>query len=137
MRLFAVLLLAAATPATAQDAPLPDLPFQSGAGEVFCVIVTGERNHVRCDLYGGELTFADPPQDCEAGWGYAFEVGITGSGKVLCTDDTVIDETIQVMEPGYSHSRGGVACFSEDGGMTCLNAENLGFTLRQDEQVLY
>ena len=60
-----------------------------------------------------------------------------GSGKVLCTDDSVIDETIQVMEPGYSHSRGGVACFSEEGGMTCLNAENLGFTLRQDEQVLY
>lgn len=126
-----------ASPAIAQDETYPDLPFQWPGGAIHCVIVTAERHYVRCDLVGGKLSFTEPPEGCEGEWGRAFEVAELGEGRPLCVTDSVVDPEVQVMEPGYSHSRGGVACFSEPGGMTCMNAEAHGFTLTEDTQEVF
>ncbi|WP_172295333.1 DUF6636 domain-containing protein [Pseudoruegeria sp. HB172150] len=130
-----VLLVAA--PVHAQDYNLPDLPFQTPDGAIACVIITGLENYVRCDIAGAEPSFTEPPEDCDLDWGFAFEVKPTGPGHLLCAGDTIADPSVQKMEPGFSHSRGGVACFSEPDGMTCLNAENRGFTLTLGKQSVF
>ncbi len=134
--------LAAALPAAPSAAQEDDdwtqyLPFQSPGGAVYCVVVTGLRNYVRCDVMDAVDAADDLPEACDRRWGLAFELPERGPPVVLCTGETVTDPTVQVMPPGYSHGRGGVICFSEVAGMTCMNAEAHGFTLKQGEQQLF
>lgn len=137
----APLVLAAGTalPASlaAEDDPWTQyLPFQSPGGAVHCVIVTGLRNYVRCDVPDA---VGEPgvPAACDQRWGHAYELPERGPPVPLCTGETVADPMVQVMPAGYSHGRGGVICFSEPDGMTCMNAEAHGFTLRKGEQQLF
>ncbi|MDF0600045.1 hypothetical protein P1J78_04805 [Psychromarinibacter sp. C21-152] len=133
MRL-AALVLCLAVPAAAEET----LPFQTPDGGVHCVIFHGgARNRVRCDVVGGEASFADPPEDCALDWGHAFELGVRGPGRPICAGDTVADPEVQKMPPGYSHGIGGVICFSEETGMTCMNAEAHGFTLSPESQSVF
>lgn len=114
------------------------LPFQTPDGNVHCRIVfDSDRNHVRCDMLEADKSFADPPEDCDQDWGLAFEVGVLGPGRPICAGDSVVDPDVQKMPPGYSHGIGGVICFSEEQGMTCMNAEAHGFTLTRDAQIMF
>ncbi len=134
MRLAIVLIAAVSTSAMAEDY----LPFQTPDGSVHCLIVTGgARNYVRCDVVGADLSFTEPPEDCDLDWGQAFEVAERGEGRPICVGDTVVNPDVQKMAPGYSHGIGGVVCFSEPEGMTCMNAEAHGFTLTLEAQTVF
>lgn len=85
MRLLALgLLMLTSPPAMAQD-----ISFRSHTGNIHCMIFTGSYEGARCDLSKFTPTYSRP-NDCDLDWGFAFEVGSTGSGAILCAGDTVI-----------------------------------------------
>ena len=129
MRLLALcLLMLTSLPSVAQD-----ISFRSPTGNIHCTIFTGSYSGARCDLSKFTPTYSRP-NDCDLDWGFAFEVGSTGTGAPICAGDTVINPGAPVLDYGHSVTRASVTCTSEKAGMTCMNAERHGFTVARERQ---
>ena len=129
MRTLACLALLAATPAGAQD-----LFFQSPSGNIGCIMF--ETGGVRCDMASGTPSYARP-SDCDLDFGLAFYVGPTGRGEPICHGDTALEPRADVLSYGFEVEFGGVLCDSAETGVTCVNRQGGGFTIRRARQEVF
>jgi hypothetical protein len=111
--------------------------FRSPTGNINCMLVSGDWNGARCDLFQLTMSYPVRPRDCDLDWGHAFEVGATGQGGPACVGDTVADPGAVVLDYGKSLSLGGVTCTSASTGMTCTNRQGHGFTVAKARQRVF
>jgi hypothetical protein len=134
MRLWAVLLVVAASPAAADDY----LSFQSPTGNIHCMIADWDGDvSARCDMIEYTPSHSGPPKGCELDWGGTFGLNTRGKAYLNCVGDTIIDPGSPVLAYGDAVSLGGISCVSAKTGMTCTNAAGHGFTLSKAKQRIY
>lgn len=109
--------------------------FRSPSNNIHCLMSSGDWNGVRCDIGNFTPSYAD--SSCDLDFGFAFEVGPTGSGFPVCAGDTVRDDSNPVLNYGQRYTFGGVTCVSETTGMTCTNASGRGFYLSRARQRVF
>lgn len=110
-----------------------EISFRSPTGNIHCMIFTGADASARCDLAQFSPSYPRP-RDCDLDWGFAFEVGATGSGSPVCAGDTVRQRNAKVLSYGQSVTGSGITCTSAQTGMTCVNAQGHGFTVARARQ---
>ncbi len=95
-------------------------------------------NVVRCDIKSiGNLLHAGR-RSCDLEWGQAFEINDRAGRRSGCRyGDTVMDPRLPVLHYGSAWQRGGVACKSEESGVSCVNAAGNGFALSRNAQRLF
>ena len=137
-----------ALPAFAQVAGSADASgvagFKSPSGNIHCQYFDGasdkppSANVVRCDIKSIGNAPPRRPKDCDLEWGQAFEINDrAGPAQRLCYGDTVMDPRLPVLHYGSAWQRGGVACKSEESGVSCVNAAGNGFALSRNAQRLF
>jgi hypothetical protein len=127
-------LLAAASPARAQDRPIG---FLTPSKNIACQFFTDNGQGVlRCDIMNLD-TRPRRPADCELEWGNAFEMSAKGSAGRICAGDTIMDPTLPLLAYGEVWQRAGFTCRSEQTGLTCFNAMQHGFSLARAEQKVF
>jgi hypothetical protein len=113
--------------------------FQSPSGNIFCELIPGETNSLRCEI--SSSLKPKPPQPypgyCEFDWGRGFLLSATGKPEILCISDTIADKNKTVLSYGRTWNNGGFKCISQKTGLTCTNSNNTGFFLSREKwQVL-
>lgn len=144
----AIVTLNLASPVFAQGAGSADAPgvigFKSPSGNIHCQYFDGESdkppraNVVRCDIMSISNSLPGRPKDCDLEWGQAFAINDrAGPAQRLCYGDTVMDPRLPVLHYGAAWQRGGIACKSEQSGVSCVNAKSNGFELSRNAQRLF
>ena len=135
-----------ASPVFAQGAGSADAPgvvgFKSPSGNIHCQYFDGapdkRANVLRCDIMSIGNSLPRRPKDCDLEWGQAFEINDrAGPAQRLCYGDTVMDPRLPVLQYGAAWQRGGIACKSEESGVSCVNAKGNGFELSRNAQRLF
>lgn len=111
--------------------------FQTPSGNIGCAIWPGKDSYVRCDMKELQPTYQDKPSDCDFSWGSAFELTTTGSGEVICFNDTSINADAPKVEYGKAFELGSFRCLSEKTGLTCKNTRGHGFSLSKARQKVF
>jgi hypothetical protein len=113
--------------------------FRSPTGNIHCQFFAMDGDEtIRCDLRQVSNRSLPRPRDCDLEWGQAFEIsGRATRGTPLCYGDTVQDERLPVLPYGQRWQRSGLACLSEQIGVTCRNARGHGFTLSRAKQSVF
>ena len=136
--LTALVLLAAASLAHAQDRPIG---FLTPSKNIACQFYTDEgQDTLRCDLVNVDKPPRRPP-DCELDYGHAFAMTVKGdargSSTRICAGDTVMDPSLPVLAYGEVWQHAGFTCRSEQTGLTCFNAMQHGFSLARAKQEVF
>lgn len=114
------------------------LSFQSPSGNIKCVLSNfGAEQTAECHIQEAKPSFTTPPDGCDADWGNRFYVLDTGRGQRSCWSDAYFQPEGRILPYGASVSYGGVECRSAETGVTCMNREGGGFSIRRAEQVLF
>lgn len=111
---------------------------QTPSGNIHCqYFAIDKQATLRCDI--GQIA-TRPPRlaDCELDWGSAFEISARGNdAQRICHGDTVMDKSLPVLGYGGIWQRGGFTCTSDQGGLTCFNADRHGFSLSKARQDIF
>ncbi len=129
----ALLLALPALPAVAQDY----ISFRAPSGNIACMMDMWDGGAARCDIREYTPSFPGRPGWCEQDYGFAFAVGASGPGVVVCAGDTVFEPGAGVLQYGRSVTLGPVTCISERTGMTCTNRQGHGFTVARAAQRVF
>lgn len=127
--------LPGAVPANAQDSVIG---LQTPSGNIHCQLFNDDKQtSLRCDI--GQIATRPPrPADCELDWGSAFEISVRGNNaQRICHGDTVMDKSLPVLGYGGIWQRDGFTCTSDQGGLTCFNADRHGFSLSKAKQNIF
>lgn len=92
---------------------------------------------LRCDIRQVTSKLPPPPKDCELDWGHAFEMGVKGKSTRICVGDAVGGNNEPVLDYGKSWTYQGFHCNSEPTGLTCVNQDGRGWTLKKSEQRIF
>lgn len=118
--------------------------FKSPSANIHCQYFDGasdkppSANVIRCDIKSIGNPLPRRPKDCDLEWGQAFEMNDrAGPAQRLCYGDTVMDPRLPVLPYGGAWQRGGIACKSEQSGVSCVNAKGNGFELSRNAQRLF
>lgn len=136
MRLLAVGMAALVLQAGAARAQ-EEVYFRSPTGNIHCAIWAGDWTSARCDLSEYTPSFPLRPADCDADWGFAFQVEFRGAGYPVCAGDTVRMPGAPILDYGRSVTLGGITCTSEQSGMTCMNRQGHGFKVARARQQVF
>lgn len=132
-------------PALAPLLALPSLPalaqdyitFRAPSGNIACMMDMWDGGSARCDIRDYTPSFPSRPAWCEQDYGFAFAVGASGPGIVVCAGDTVFEPGAGVLPYGQSVTLGPVTCMSERTGVTCVNRGGNGFTVARAAQRVF
>lgn len=101
--------------------------FQLPSGNIHC---GWQGASLRCDILSYTFAPAPRPRDCTMTWGNSVEIGPTGSVKLLCNPDGVMNPGSAVLEY-YDRPwrRDGIDCVARPTGLRCSNADGRGFEM--------
>ena len=113
--------------------------FRSPTGNIHCQFSAMDGGaSIRCDLRQVSNRSFPRPRNCDLEWGQAFEISARATrGAPLCYGDTAQDDRLPVLPYGQSWQRAGLACLSEQSGVSCRNARGHGFTLSRAKQSVF
>jgi hypothetical protein len=103
--------------------------FLSPSGNIGCALLGGV---ARCDIQRRGWSPPARPTSCPAivDFGQGLEVGTAGSGRFVCSGDTVRDPASPKLAYGTASRSGGFLCTSARNGVTCAaRASRHGFFL--------
>lgn len=109
------------------------LLFKSPSGNIECGM---HEYGADCSIRDFTQTYTTKPEDCDFDWGNHFVVEPKGKGILGCFSDYRGEPTF-TMPYGSSLSYNGVTCNSEPTGMTCVNRDGGGFSIRRAKQSLF
>jgi hypothetical protein len=105
------------------DTALSTLTFQMPSRNIGCRFGFGR---LRCDILSG--LDPEPDEACEFDW-VGVDMGVNGPAAANCGSDTVYEGDAPTLAYGSTWSRGGIACESDEDGLTCTNPDGHGFAL--------
>jgi hypothetical protein len=108
--------------------------FKTPSNNINCALY---EQALRCDVRESTAKPPPRPKDCELDWGHAFEMGVRGKAAPVCAGDAVGGNNEAVLGYGKSWERQGFRCNSEPTGLTCVNKDGRGWTLKKSEQRLF
>ena len=109
--------------------------FELPSGNIACAMTP---HATRCDIREADQSYTTPPADCDGDYGFAFSVAPEGEGAVACVTDAIGGaEAAPVLPYGAQIAFGGVTCASATTGVTCMNREGGGFSLRRARQQVF
>ena len=110
-----------------------DVRFASPSGNISCTL-----NDIVAACYINSLapSFTNRPEDCEGDWGRYFYVLARGSGTLGCVTEQ-IEPPKTLLPYGQTLVTDGLRCTSQTTGMTCVNAQGGGFTVRRSAQRVF
>lgn len=109
---------------TTVDQPALATPrFQLPSRNIGCVL---EDDVLRCDILSG--LSPEPESACELDW-VGLVLPADGPAEPSCAGDTAYDQAAPTLAYGESWVRDGLACESEESGLSCTNEAGHGFTL--------
>jgi hypothetical protein len=140
-----------AAPSTKANAGLGDRTFASAAAintrrvsQAF--FLTPSKNigcdlsasSVRCDIGRREWKSPSRPVDCALDYGNGIYVEKSKSAKFLCTGDSLLGATKDLLEYGHALRAGDFSCDSESSGLRCVNSRTgHGFTLSIQDYTMF
>jgi hypothetical protein len=109
--------------------------FQSPSGNVFCELITEEKNSLRCEI--SSSLKPQPPEPypgyCEFDWGMGFLLPADAKPEILCISDTIANQNKPVLAYGRTWNNNGFKCVSQKTGLTCTNKSGIGFFLSREK----
>jgi len=93
---------------------------------------------VRCDIGRRAWTAPAKPADCELDWGNGVHLEPGKPAAFLCTGDSLLGATKDILGYGHALRAGDFLCDSESAAMRCRNERTgHGFTLSAENYTLY
>jgi hypothetical protein len=116
--------------------------FKTVSGNVYCLAtldrITREAG-LTCDMVSVTSTKpAKPkPKDCTLDWGQSFFLGERGKPDLVCSGDTIIDNSYKVLPYNQKWQIGGFICDATTARLRCVNRDKNGFELSKAVQKLF
>ena len=98
--------------------------FQTPSGNIGCVALG---NAVRCDIAKHSWDAGKQSSDCPLDYGNGITMKAGGNATFTCAGDTTLNPQAPVLDYGESSEKFGVTCVSAEDGLTCKNANGMGF----------
>lgn len=117
-----------AGPATAEN-----IRFQSPSGNIICGL---SEFAAFCTIQEYSPSFTQSPRACSGDWGSQFFVLPSGDGALGCVTQNSNAPAI-VLPYGTSTSLSDIRCSSEITGITCINRDGGGFSIRRARQRIF
>jgi hypothetical protein len=117
------------TESTTTDASTPPQHldgFQTPSGNIGCVALG---NQVRCDIAKHSWDAGKAPNGCPLDYGDGLTMKAGGNATFVCAGDTTLNPQAPVLDYGESSEKFGITCASAEDGLTCKNADGMGFFL--------
>jgi hypothetical protein len=108
--------------------------FQLPSKMIGCVF--GGKDMLECDI-NERVNKRASRADCVQRWGRGFVMNTHGYPARACGGDSIIESSMPVLADGITWQRGGFVCRSEQAKLTCINADQHGFSLSREEQKVF
>lgn len=123
-----------ALPSAAAKESIVNRGFVLPSGNIYCLMITTERNFLRCEIRSrlNPIPREPYPGYCQFDWGHGFLLPDRGKPKVLCISDTIFGN-YPILNYNFTWKQGGFKCTSRTTGLTCTNASGRGFFLSKEK----